>query len=50
MSDEEVRRIFEKYGRYNLTTTDYQRFRADKTENRNHKAIETVEYLHILEK
>ncbi|NOR27463.1 MAG: DNA methyltransferase, partial [Lutibacter sp.] len=29
---------------------NYQRFKADKTENRNHKATETVEYLHILEK
>lgn len=50
MSDGELRRIFEKYGRYGLMMTDYQRFKADKTENRNHKAIGTVEYLHILEK
>lgn len=39
-----------KFGRYDLTTTEYQRFKADKTENRNHTAIGTVEYLHILEK
>jgi adenine-specific DNA-methyltransferase len=50
MSEIEVREILQKYGRYDLTTTDYQRFKADKTENRNHKATETVEYLHILEK
>lgn len=50
MSEEEVRKIMEKYGRYDLTTTDYQRFKADKTENRNHKASQTIEYLHILEK
>ena len=40
----------QKYGKYDLATTDYQRFKADKTENRNHKAAETVEFLHILEK
>ena len=50
MSEKEVREIFKKYGKYDLATTDYQRFKADKTENRNHKATETVEYLHILEK
>jgi len=26
---------------------EYQRFKADKTENRNHKANSTYEYLHI---
>jgi adenine-specific DNA-methyltransferase len=50
MPKEEVKRIMGKYGRYDLMTTGYQRFKADKTENRNHKASETVEYLHILEK
>jgi adenine-specific DNA-methyltransferase len=39
-----------KYGKYNLVKKDYQRFKADKTENRNHKANTTFEYLHILEK
>lgn len=50
MSENEVRKIMEKYGEYDLATIGYQRFKADKTENRNHKATETVEYLHILEK
>lgn len=50
MSEAEVERIMKKYGRYDLATTDYRRFKADKTENRNHKAAATVEYLHILEK
>jgi adenine-specific DNA-methyltransferase len=50
MSEEEVRRIMESYGRYDLKAIKYQRFKADKTENRNHKATETFEYLHILEK
>jgi adenine-specific DNA-methyltransferase len=39
-----------KYGRYDLAETDYQRFKADKDTNRNHKATSTKEYLHILEK
>jgi len=50
MTKEEVQTIMKKYGRYDLLTTEYQRFKADKTENRNHTAIGTTEYLHILEK
>ena len=40
----------EKFGKYDLFTTDYQRFKADKTENRNHIANKTTEFLHFLEK
>ena len=50
MSADEVRKTLSKYGRYDLATIEYQRFKADKTENRNHKATETLESLHILEK
>jgi len=50
MTEDEVKNSMEKYGKYSLKTTNYQRFKADKTENRNHKATATVEYLHILEK
>lgn len=50
MSEEEIRTIMSKYGNYDLVTTDYQRFKADKTENRNHTANSTTEFLHILEK
>lgn len=50
MSIEQVRKIMSKYRRYELIETGYQRFKADKTEARNHKASETVEYLHVLEK
>ena len=50
MSVDEVERIMKKYGEYDLLHTDYQRFKADKTEARNHKATATVEYLHVLEK
>lgn len=50
MSKETVEKTMKKFGKYDLVTTDYQRFKADKTENRNHKATSTLEYLHILEK
>ncbi len=50
MSPESVRQIMEQYGKYDLKTKKYQRFKADKTQNRNHKASHTYEYLHVLEK
>jgi len=50
MSEKDVENIMSKYGKYNLIQKEYQRFKADKTENRNHKANKTYEYLHILEK
>jgi adenine-specific DNA-methyltransferase len=50
MSVDDVKNIMSKYGQYNLETINYQRFRADKEESRNHKANKTEEYLHILEK
>lgn len=50
MSVEQIKQILERYGRYDLVQTAYQRFKADKTESRNHKADSTFEYLHILEK
>lgn len=50
MSQQDVQTVMEKYGKYSLETKEYKRFRADKTENRNHKASKTFEYLHVLEK
>ena len=50
MPAETVKAIMQRYGKYDLKTTEYQRFKADKTANRNHKATGTIEYLHILEK
>ena len=50
MRESEVKKIMCKYGVYDIIKKGYQRFKADKTENRNHKADSTVEYLHILEK
>lgn len=50
MSLDQIKKSMSKYGSYQLASTDYQRFKADKTENRIHKASKTTEYLHILEK
>lgn len=50
MTEDEVKSIMSSYGKYSLKTINYQRFKADKTASRNHKATSTVEYLHILEK
>lgn len=50
MTCDNVRNIMSKYGKYDLAQIDYQRFRADKEDSRNHKANQTKEYIHILEK
>ena len=50
MGEVQIREILSRYGRYDLVKRQYQRFRADKEQNRNHKANSTLEYLHILEK
>ncbi|GIZ15094.1 DNA adenine methylase [Capnocytophaga catalasegens] len=50
MTASEIQTIMRKYGSYDLVSTNYQRFKADKEENRNHKAEKTTEFLHILQK
>lgn len=51
MTLEDIKNIMSKYGKYTPDVQQsYQRFKADKSENRNHKADSTYEYLHILEK
>lgn len=50
MSEDDVKAIMSKYGKYSISTKEYQRFKADKSESRNHKADKTYEYLHILQK
>jgi adenine-specific DNA-methyltransferase len=50
MNLETIREIMSKYGKYDLFTQEYRRFRADKEEARNHKANTTLEYLHVLVK
>lgn len=48
MSLESIKNIMSKYGAYTYKTKDYRRFKADKDENRNIAANETVEHLHCL--
>ncbi|WP_315161689.1 DNA adenine methylase [Capnocytophaga leadbetteri] len=50
LSTAQIREIMQRYGKYDLQSTQYSRFKADKEENRNHKAQTTTEYIHILEK
>lgn len=50
MSVNQIQDILSHYGRYDLVKKDYQRFKADKSANRQHKADSTLEYLHVLEK
>ena len=45
-----IKQIMEKYGQYSVYTKNYRRFKADKDENRNIAANETIEYLHCLVK
>jgi adenine-specific DNA-methyltransferase len=49
MPVERVKEIMLRHGRYDLASTDYQRFKADRDDNRNHKADKTEEFVHILE-
>lgn len=48
MPVETIKYIMSKYGQYQVFQREYQRFRADKKENRNHIANSTTEYLHVL--
>lgn len=50
MTMDEIRQILSKYGKYDVISQQYHRFRADKEENRKHKSDTTTEYIHILEK
>jgi adenine-specific DNA-methyltransferase len=49
MPMEVVKKIMSRYGRYDLAVTDYQRFKADRDDNRTHKANKTEEFVHVLE-
>jgi adenine-specific DNA-methyltransferase len=48
MSLEEIKAIMSTRGKYGVFEQKYQRFKADKTENRNHKKDFVVEYLHYV--
>lgn len=43
-----IKNIMQKYGHYEIFSTDYKRFKADN--KREHKADTTIEYLHFLQK
>ncbi|MBP3194753.1 MAG: DNA adenine methylase [Cardiobacteriaceae bacterium] len=48
INSDDIKTICAKYGKYDLFTQDYRRFKADN--KRLQKANKTVEYLHFLEK
>lgn len=41
-----IEQIMTKYGNYQMFQKEHQRFKADKTENKNHLADTTTEYLY----
>lgn len=43
-----IKQIMSKYGKYTCYNQEYQRFKADKEENRHIKAKTTTEYIHCL--
>ena len=50
MNIDDIKEIMSLRWEYWVFTKECRRFKADKTENRNHTAESTFEYLHILEK
>jgi len=48
MTPADVKEIMSLRGKYGYFTQEYNRFKADADENRNHKAKKTVEYLHYV--
>ena len=48
LSLEEIKEIMSTRGEYGVFEKKYQRFKADKTENREHKQDHVIEYLHYV--
>jgi adenine-specific DNA-methyltransferase len=49
MTLDDIKEIMSERGEYDvLKKKGYRRFKADKTENRNHKQDKTIEYLHYV--
>jgi len=48
MTLEEIKEIMSQRWEYWVLTQEYRRFKADKTENRNHVKDKTIEYLHYV--
>jgi adenine-specific DNA-methyltransferase len=47
MSQKTIKGIMSKYGRYDVVSTEYKRFKSDSSV---HKANKTTEFIHVLEK
>ena len=48
LSHAQIKEIFSAFGTYQVFSTQYQRFKADKDQNRTFKDIQTEEFLHCL--
>jgi len=48
MNLEDIKEIMSRRGEYGVFQKKYQRFKADKTANRNHKQDSVIEYLHYV--
>ena len=48
MTLNDIKEIMSLRGRYSYFTKEYNRFKADKSENRNYRASKTTEYLHYV--
>jgi adenine-specific DNA-methyltransferase len=48
MTSAEIKSIMSQKGEYGVFEKQYNRFKADKSENRNHKANSVTEYLHYV--
>ena len=48
MTLNDIKKIMSLRGKYGYFTKKYNRFKADKSENRNYKATKTMEYLHYV--
>ena len=50
MDIKQIKDIMSSFGEYRVFTKEYQRFKSDRDENRQHKAKTTTEYIHCLTK
>ncbi|MCW1949208.1 MAG: DNA adenine methylase [Candidatus Shapirobacteria bacterium] len=48
MTLDDIKETMSLRGKYGFFTREYNRFKADKTNNRNYKANKTIEYLHYV--
>jgi len=50
LSLNDIKRVFEKYGKYYLTNTEHLRYNSGSDKNNKHRRKKTVEYIHILKR